>query len=419
MAENTLGRRRTRLRCTIAALSAGALAATLAVAVVAASPEPHAAAESSIYHHGTAVRIAHGVTTWPVSWRGPAGPVHANVLSVNLVTPGTSINAVLGNGSVYSHGEQVLSMAGRTHAVGGVNGDFFNVHGRGDPWGGVGRSGVTLKSPSPPGDRSDGQFVVTTAHRAYIRPLTYVGTVTHGASRRTVSAVNTPAAAARGQLTLITSAIGAKTTLPHCVVAMLASVHGVWIVQAVRRHQALIRTIRANELALTSCGAGGTWILRSLRVRYHVKVTSGLRTAGVGAVKAHTFISGGRILVKNGAASSGGAGPGVLGRNPETLIGVSRDGKTVKLVVIDGRTRTSTGVTMAEASAFLVHLGCYTGMLMDGGYSTVMVAKPSAHAPLRVMNSPEMYRSKRVVRGVLVYTGLRPVADGLFIYARQ
>lgn len=408
-----------RRRRATAALSVGTLVASLSVATLVAEPTAPAAAATPAYHNGKSVRIANGVTTRGVAWTVPAGPVHANVISVNLGVRGTTINAAQAHGTVYSGREQVLSMATRTHAVAGINGDFFDLYGRGAPWGGIGRSGVTLKSPNPAGDRSDGQFVVTSSGHAYIRPLGFSGTIVHGTNHRAIIAVNTPSAAGANHLTLITSALGGVASVPHCVVAMLKMVHGRWIVQTVHSRQTGIRKLRSNERAVTSCGLGGTWLATKLRAGYHVTLPATLRTPGVGAINARTFISGGRVLVKNGKPNSGGAGVGVWGRNPETLVGVSRDGRIVKLVVIDGRSRASVGVTMAEATNFLVHQGCYTAMLLDGGYSSIMVAKPTARSTMRVLNRPTGYRTKRTVGGVSVYTGLRPVANGLFVYASQ
>lgn len=410
---------RGRRRRATAALSVGTLVAALSVAALVAEPTAPAGAATPAYHNGKSVRLANGVSTYGVSWTGTAGQVHANVISVNLGAHGTTINAALAHGTVYSSGEQVLSMATRTHAVAGVNGDFFDVHGRGAPWGGIGRSGVTLKSPNPAGNQSDGQFVVTSSGRAYIRPLGYSATIAHGANHRAITALNTSSAAAAGHLTLITPALGGVASVPHCVVAMLASVHGRWVVQTVHRGQTGIRKLRSTELAVTSCGLGGTWLATKLRAGYHVTLPAALRTPGVGAINARTFISGGRVLVKNGKPNIGGAGVGTAGRNPESLVGVSRDGRIVKLVVIDGRSRASVGVTMAEATNFLIHQGCYTAMLLDGGYSSIMVAKPTARSTMRVLNRPTGYRTKRTVGGVPVYIGLRPVADGLFVYASQ
>lgn len=395
---------------------AAVCAAGLIIAVGASAP---AGATTVAYKDGAATRLGSGVTTHAVAWRGPGGAVHARVVSVNLAARGTSINAVLANGKVYSADEQVMSMASRTHAIAGVNGDFFDMRGRGAPWGGISASGVALKSPSPPKDVSDGQFVVTTSGHAYIRPLVYSGIITHGSAHRAILALNTPGAASRGHLTLISSAMGGTTSLPRCVVAMLTKVHGRWIVQATHTRQLSIRRVRATELALTSCGAGGGWLAANLHAGYHVALAARMASRGVGSVSAHTFISGGRILVKAGRASHSGAGAGTQGRNPETLVGVSRDARTVRLIVVDGRSRASAGVTMAEASAFLIHEGCYTAMLMDGGDSSVMVAKPSARASMRVLNTPATYRTKHTVSGVTVYSGLRPVADGLFVYASQ
>lgn len=414
-----LGNSRMRHRRRASSWPAITLVAALAVAGAISGPAAPAGAAAP-YSTGAHTVLGNGVSTWPVSWNGPAGQVRAHVLSVNLAAKGTSINAVQAHGTVYSSHEQVLSMAQRTHAVGGVNGDFFNMYGSGAPWGGIAASGHLLKSPNPPGDHSDGQFFVTNSGRAYIRPLFYSGTVAHGTAKRRIGALNSPSDAAAGNLTLISSALGGTASVPNCAVAMLKNVHSKWVVQAVHRGQREIRPVRTGEFALTSCGASGAWIARSLRAGYRLTLTVGLHTQGGGAVSAHTFLSGGRILVNAyESAVNTSRGAGTLGRNPETVVCVSQNARTVQLVVIDGREQTSAGVTMAEAATFLIHQRCYTGMLLDGGYSTIMVTKPSARSSLRVMNTPANYSGKRTVHGVTVYSGLRPVANGLFVYTHR
>ena len=60
-------------------------------------------------------------------------------------------------------------------------------------------------------------------------------------------------------------------------------------------------------------------------------------------------------------------------RHPRTAIGFSRDSATLMLVVVDGRSERSVGVTLVELAVLMRRLGAWQAMNFDGGGSTTMV----------------------------------------------
>ena len=59
-------------------------------------------------------------------------------------------------------------------------------------------------------------------------------------------------------------------------------------------------------------------------------------------------------------------------RHPRTALGLSQDNKTLYLVVVDGRTSLSVGMTCAELATLLKGLGAYHAANLDGGGSSAM-----------------------------------------------
>jgi hypothetical protein len=59
-------------------------------------------------------------------------------------------------------------------------------------------------------------------------------------------------------------------------------------------------------------------------------------------------------------------------RHPRTAVGVSRDGLTVILVVVDGRQEGSRGATLYELAELMVELGAHRAINLDGGGSSAM-----------------------------------------------
>src|SRR6185436_3766159 len=70
------------------------------------------------------------------------------------------------------------------------------------------------------------------------------------------------------------------------------------------------------------------------------------------------IVSGHPQLVKAGVAiTTNPASPACPTRNPRTAVGLSQDHKTVYMVVVDGRTTASVGVTCTELAALMKGLG--------------------------------------------------------------
>ena len=104
-------------------------------------------------------------------------------------------------------------------------------------------------------------------------------------------------------------------------------------------------------------------------------------------------VSGRPLLVSGGTvpASFSTYGAFCTGRNPRTMVGVSKDGTTVYLAVVDGRSTSSVGMTCAEEGTFMKGLGAWTALNFDGGGSSTMYV-----AGLGVVNVPSD-GSERVV----------------------
>ncbi|TFV32471.1 hypothetical protein E4K10_20670 [Streptomyces sp. T1317-0309] len=89
------------------------------------------------------------------------------------------------------------------------------------------------------------------------------------------------------------------------------------------------------------------------------------------------LISGVDTLVKDGKVYKDPTGTPPSGANPETAVGITKDGKHAIVVAIDGHGGASTafGVTADQAAGYMVAHGAYTAMLFDGGGSTGMVSR--------------------------------------------
>lgn len=62
-------------------------------------------------------------------------------------------------------------------------------------------------------------------------------------------------------------------------------------------------------------------------------------------------------------------------RHPRTAVGFSRDGATLYILTVDGRSEVSVGMTLVELARIMRRLGAWQAMNFDGGGSTTMVVE--------------------------------------------
>lgn len=90
---------------------------------------------------------------------------------------------------------------------------------------------------------------------------------------------------------------------------------------------------------------------------------------------------------------------------PRTVAGVSADGRTVHLVVVDGRSEASVGMTVAETAELLSSFGAVDGVNLDGGGSSTLVSRDPGAARVTVRNAPSDGAPRAVANGVGVFAG--------------
>lgn len=115
-------------------------------------------------------------------------------------------------------------------------------------------------------------------------------------------------------------------------------------------------------------------------------------------------VSGSAILVENGIIPEKFSfeAADIMARSPKTALGISKNGKTLYLVTVDGRQTASIGLTLRGMAEFMQSIGAYNALNMDGGGSTTMVARPLGESSVKVMNKP----SDGVVRSVINAVGV-------------
>jgi len=374
--------------------AAGAAAAILPAVLMPPAPFPLVTG-SSVEREA----VAPGVARATYRLLTADGPLVVSVVTVDPKEPTVRLGSVLAHDTVVSKDETTSSMARRTGAVAGINGDYFDINATGAPVGIVIRAGALERTPS-----ARPALTVTRDRAIRFETYRFAGTATSGATTVPITALNEwPPEAGAALLTAAFGAIpqgGAGVTLLD--LQPLAAPAGVK---------------RYRVAAVTSAPP---WPAASgLRLAYGPAAQSAGPLPDVGDVVVLAYdtdpplaevsaaVGGGPLLLQAGTPVDDPSSPNYADRYrriPASAAARFPDG-TLALVVVDGRhPATSVGVNRAELCALLRALGATDALLLDGGGSATLVARVLGDAEASVVNEPS--------DGVE-----RAVADGLFVYS--
>ena len=120
--------------------------------------------------------------------------------------------------------------------------------------------------------------------------------------------------------------------------------------------------------------------------------------------KVFNAVSGNQIVtdgVDTSAIAPTGAPHDPFGLDPRTGVGLSKDGRFLYLIAIDGRQPGySVGVTTSDEAALMLDLGVFEGLNLDGGGSTALVQAGPGGSP-DLINGPSGSFGGRAVTAIL------------------
>jgi exopolysaccharide biosynthesis protein len=322
-----------------------------------------------------------------------SGPLVIHALAVNVQMPNVRVNTVLAGDHLISKGETVSSMAQRTQAVAGMNGDFFDIGNTYQPIGMLVRTGTLVRSPS-------GRAVLSIAsdRTATFQSFHYSGTVADDDGRSwDLTGVNVwpPQAGASlvsGDLGLIPSEPGTE------LVPVVQVSDGRYQVTGI------LDAIAPQTATLAFAYGPAARRQNGVPAVGDMLTTTSQTDPPLGGIA--TAIGGGPLLVRGGALYDDPLPPAAA----EALKAVplsgalrQRDG-TLLFVQVDGRApQVSIGLTRSAFAALLLSFGAVDGMAFDGGGSSTLVARSPGDTLPSVQNAPSDGREREVSDGIFVY----------------
>ncbi len=327
-------------------------------------------------------QVAPGVQATIWDERNGRGPVRSYLLSVDLRTKGLRVDYT--NAGPVRRTSALSTMLTK-NAVGGVNGDFFDIGDTGAPLGiGRDRQRGALNGPISGWNNA---FFMDSKGRPQIDVLPMMPRV-KGHPGIVVTNVNSPTVRVGG-IGAYNQAWG-RTVGYRIVDGQQRDVRMVLIREGkVVRTSTKLREDKAIKGVMLVGRGPGAKALSTLdvgdaaRVRWHLQGSPTMA------------ITGNKFLVRDGVITV------VDDRelHPRTAIGIDHETKTLLFLVVDGRQSFSRGYTMVELANRMIDLGADEALNLDGGGSSTWIARGSA-GKLRVRNSPSDGDERSIANGI-------------------
>ena len=369
-------------------------------------PAGYAQAYTEVSRSSYQEPIAEGVTAQWLTIQTTDGPMRVYVLTVDLANPYVKVDSMVGTGGVITKVQNVTNMAKENGAVAAINGDFFNMK-ENAPMGLIVKSGELVSSPI---QRTDMYGFGLTKDNTPIFPVfSFQGSVASPTGVQfPLFGINKPTYLAYlADKNLATDANRLNMYTPRWGAASrgaLPSLKGVTemvvdnnIVKEFRVDQPGA-AIPASGFVLVGQGIAAQYLTTNFKVGDQVQVSYRVSPQTDNLQMA---IGGMALTVDQGKRHW--FTQTVPGRTASTSIGASQDGKTLYLAAVDGG-KTSRGMTQAEMADFMVSLGAWTAINLDGGGSTTISARRLGDQNVSLINDP-------------VNTAQRAIPDALGIFS--
>jgi hypothetical protein len=204
-----------------------------------------------------------------------AGRELVYILDVDLSNPDVRLGVVQAYGRLISPDEKLTSMANRTGAIAGINGDYYEFQGSGAPIGEEVINGRLLHSPNP---HYLAVLGVTWAGRLTIGPEVFSASVIDGSASHTLYSINHYSEFNNGRLLLFNAALGESVDVGGDPVAMIQPIAGSpssYIVRSVSSSVTKLPVLSHQE-ALLGSGEAGWWITHTLSAGDRIRITTSI-----------------------------------------------------------------------------------------------------------------------------------------------
>ncbi|WP_330328967.1 phosphodiester glycosidase family protein [Streptomyces sp. NBC_00536] len=316
-------------------------------------------------------------------------------LAVDLGAPGVRAEYLGGDGPATVADAAARHPAGPGRRVAAaVNGDFFDIGATGAPLGPGVRGGRLLHAPAPGAGAAVG-FGADGAGR--VLTLGLDGSVTLPGGPRPLAGYNTARPPAEGYFAYTADWTWGPLPAPGPGPAAEADVRDGRVTAV--RSPARGTPPAPGVTVLVGRGRAAARVA-ALRSGDPVSLSARLR-GGDGGAPLVSALGGRAALVVAGVPQDHEGEPNDTAA-PRTAVGLSRDGRALRVVTVDGRRRDSGGLTLTGLGRLMHGLGAHDALNLDGGGSTTLLAGRSGTTALDLENSPSDGSPRKVANGLVL-----------------
>ncbi|MDU4046433.1 MAG: stalk domain-containing protein [Peptoniphilus harei] len=349
--------------------------------------------------------IAPGVVRYKYEITRDKKNTQVNVVTVDLNNPHIKINTVAGGGT-YTNKATVSQMADRTNAVALVNGDFFTMQLQGVP---LGASIIDGDMKSSPAVLTDiWSFGIDENNTAFIDSTKFVGSITapngksypiDGLNKTFYWYQPSKEYSHESKIQMYDSFWSSKSRGDKTAGEVLLSEDNV-VEQIVYRKNIDMKIPKGKKILQVS-GGSERFVRENIKVGDKVQINTNIEPNRNWKM----MIGGHALLLENGSIKKYTKDvTSIGGIRARTAVGISKDGKTVYIVSCEGRTKRSAGLSLNELSQFMLDLGAFKAMNLDGGGSTAMAVRNLGDIKRTRVTNPERNAAERkVVNGLGVF----------------
>jgi hypothetical protein len=351
--------------------------------------------------------ITAGALLKKYQWEMEEGNVNLYLIEVDLNNPHVVIDVIPGGGKITQR-LNVSKMAKNTGAVAAINGDFYNMNAEGAPIGPMVMNTRLVSSPS----KIDGLFAlgITTERKAYIESFAFNGKVTapNGASFE-LSGLNKTfyreepdnAHSHSNKLHLYNDLWGGKTRGHDSYTTPTEMLVNNGKVLEILEGQYFDSPVPEGMYILRGHGDAARFILDNFQPGDSIDIDYIIKPE-----KDWSMVIGGHsLLVEEGKAVPYAKYSSAIGGvRARTAAGISKDGSTLYLVGVEGRTASSAGITLEELAKFFEEIGVWKAVNFDGGGSTTMVSRPLGEWDTQRVFPTEQTHERLVVNALGIYS---------------
>ncbi|HZT12156.1 MAG TPA: phosphodiester glycosidase family protein [Candidatus Baltobacteraceae bacterium] len=375
-----------------------ALAAILLSALLPLAPQPNAPFPKVLTDAPTISDVAPGIQYGRYDMVTEDGPLEVHAVAVDLREPSIRIGTALADERLISQGETLSSMARRTGAVAGINGDYFDINQTNQPLNVLVERSRFVRAPM-----QRWAIAIMPGRRIEFHEFHYMAAAqlpTGTVELKTMNDWPPPGAGA----VLMTPEYGPLHPADNVTEIALQPLQGTPPFAQYRVAQIADNTAAQPPGYYLAIGANSYGQADPPNPGDAVTITDRSDPPIDGIESA---IGGGPLLVQDGAwyADPDGPSTGEFATHmPASAVALTRDG-TLLLLEIDGRQpELSIGVLQPQLAALAIAFGAQTAMQFDGGGSSTIVARLPGDEGAQVQNSPSDGKERRIADALLIFS---------------